>query len=117
MFWDRGYIYTGLCDPWPTLYISHYLPDTIIPPDSNHYVDWVRTVYPEPGLQFSLSEGAYVSLLLFNTAGAVAHAIDLGYLGAGPHQVALPELRAGVYFLFMKTNEEDLNKKIVFTRP
>jgi len=123
IYWDRGYIYisdyTG--ESIPDLYILHYLGDTIIPPDTqedrNHYLEWIRTVYGPPGLRFSLEYPAYVSFSLFGTSGSKAYQEDLGLLGPGPHTITLPRMRAGVYVLYMKTNEESFKTKLVFTRP
>ncbi len=70
LFWDRGYLYVsdGTGEDLPDLWIFHYLGDTIIPPDTqedgNHYLDWIRTVYGPPGLEFSLNKEANVSFSL-----------------------------------------------------
>ncbi|MEO0139992.1 MAG: hypothetical protein ABIM88_00395 [candidate division WOR-3 bacterium] len=122
--YDRGYIYCAgnqMYTGGDDLYILHYKYDTIIPPDtgdtSEDYLDWVRTVYGNPGLEFSLSQEAYVSFSLFNAAGLKAYEKDLGLLEPGPHTITLPGgLNPGVYVLFLKTNEQSTNRKIIFTK-
>ena len=124
VFYDRGYIYTagrGGLDHSIDLYILHYKYDTIIPPDtgdtSERYLDWMRTVYERPGLDFLLSREAYVSFSLYNTTGQKIYSQDLGLLEPGPHTITLPGgLNPGVYVLFLKTNEQISNRKIIFTK-
>ena len=121
IFWDRGYTYISNNYYGQELYILHYLGDTIIPPDTqedgNHYLEWIRTIYGPPGLRFSLEYPAYVSFSLFGISGSKAYQEDLGYLESGPHNITLPRMRAGVYVLYMKTNDESFKTKLVFTRP
>ncbi len=123
VFYDNGYIYTagrGAVDHSIDLYILRYKYDTIIPPDtgdtSERYLDWMRTVYGNPGLEFSLNRKAMVSFSLFNAAGLKAYDKELGLLEPGPHTITLPALRPGVYFLNLKANEESFKTKVVFTR-
>jgi len=106
------------------LYMMYALDGTgrfkVVTPDtgdtSERYLDWVRTVYGPPGLDFSLSQEAYVSFSLYNTTGQKVYSQDLGLLEPGPHTITLQALRSGVYVLFIKTNEKNLNAKLVFTR-
>ncbi len=120
LFWDRGYTYVSSRGSYADLWILHYLGDTIIPPDtgdtSEHYLDWMRTVYGPPGLEFSLNKEANVSFSLFNAAGLKAFEKNLGLLEPGLHIVGLPHLRPGVYFIHMRANEESLFERLVFTK-
>jgi len=106
-------------NPW-RLAIYHYLYDEVeenSPGSSGHYLEWLRTIYDRPELRFSLSQEANVSFSLFNSAGQRAFEKDLGLLEPGSHTIDLPGLKAGVYFLFMETNEEKLSRKVVFSNP
>jgi len=120
MIWTKGVIpmravYWFIKSP---LAIFQFSGDTV-PSDTtdttNHYLDWVRTVYDHPRLEFFLSGEAYVSFSLYTALGAKAYQKDLGLLESGPHIIGLPNMRAGVYILFMKTNEESFSTNIVFT--
>jgi len=123
VYYNRGYIYCAgnqMYSGGDDLYILHYKYDTIIPPDtgdtSERYLDWMRTVYGNPGLEFSLNRKAMVSFSLFNAAGLKAFDKDLGLLEPGPHTITLPALRPGVYFLNLKANEESFKTKVIFTK-
>jgi len=121
IFWDRGYTYISNNYYGQELYILHYLGDTIIPPDtsdtSEHYLDWMRTVYERPGLDFLLSREAYVSFSLYNTTGQKIYSQDLGLLEPGPHQITIWGPRPGLYFIFLRINEQRLYRKLLFTKP
>ncbi|MGB9590472.1 MAG: T9SS type A sorting domain-containing protein, partial [Candidatus Hydrothermia bacterium] len=121
--WVNGYVVTkvGFSGREPGLAIYHYIYDTIPePPDtsdtSTHYLEWVRTVYGGPELQFSLKSQAHVSFSLFNASGQRAYDQDLGTLGPGPHTIPLPGLKPGVYFLELWINNDVMRKKIIFTQ-
>ena len=118
--WKAGLVSSGYDYPYypGRLAIFQFSGDTLVPDTSdtsNPYLDWVRTIYDYPGLQFSLSKEAHVSFSLYTALGARAYQQDLGLLEPGPYIVAIPDLRSGVYVLFMKTNEESFSTNIVFT--
>ncbi len=120
VYYDNGYIYCAGNQRYSggdDLYILHYLYDTIPEDTGNPYLEWVQTIYGNPGLRFSLKQESQVSFALFNAAGQRAYQKDLGTLKPGPHTITLPGgLNPGVYVLFLKTNEQISNRKIVFTK-
>ncbi len=120
--WVNGYVVTpvGVSPAPPPHYglaIYHYKYESV-PEDSSdtteHYLEWVRTVYGGPELIFSLSQEAHVSFSLFNISGQKAYERDLGTLSPGPHGVELPGLKPGVYFLRLRVNSELIQKKLIF---
>lgn len=119
LLWKAGLVFSGYDYPYQPgrLAIFQFSGDTLIPDTSdtsNPYLEWVRTVYGPPGLWFSLSKEAHVSLSLYTATGAKAYQKDLGLLKAGPYMIGLPNLRPGVYVLYMKTNEESFSASLVF---
>lgn len=119
MIWTKGVIvmravYWFIKSP---LAIFQFSGDTLVSDSdtSNPYIDWVRTVYDRPGLEFSLLEEASVSFSLYTALGAKAYQKDLGLLEPGPHIITLPNMRPGVYVLLMKTNDRSFSTNIVFT--
>ncbi|MEO0181767.1 MAG: T9SS type A sorting domain-containing protein [candidate division WOR-3 bacterium] len=119
--WANGYVVTraGIYGGNHGLAIFHYIYDTI-PEDTSdtteHYLEWVRTIYTGPELSFSISQQAHVSFTLFNISGQKAHERDLGTLAPGPHTISLPGLKPGVYFLHLRINNKLIEKKIIFTQ-
>ncbi|MEO0181769.1 MAG: T9SS type A sorting domain-containing protein [candidate division WOR-3 bacterium] len=121
--WANGYIVAkGRPYPFDTfdlIAIFHYIGDTI-PEDTSdtteHYLEWVRTIYTGPELSFSISQQARVSFSLFNISGQKAYERDLGTLAPGPHTISLPGLKPGVYFLHLRINNKLIEKKIIFTQ-
>jgi hypothetical protein len=113
--WTNGYVvgYAG-----QQLAIFQYAGDQVKeePLPSSSVISFLRTIYPEPGLEFSLSGQAQVSFSLFNSVGQKAYQKDLGLLEPGLHRVALPQLGTGVYFLFLSANGTRFYQKLVFTR-
>ena len=117
--WKAGLVFCGYDYPfYPVrLAIFQFSGDTLASDSdtSNPYINWVRTVYDRPGLEFSLLEKASVSFSLYTALGAKAYQKDLGLLEPGPHIITLPNMRPGVYVLLMKTNDRSFSTNIVFT--
>jgi hypothetical protein len=64
----------------------------------------LRGTYPNPSshalsIAFSLPGAAAARLEVMDISGRRVWSRDVGALGAGPHEVPLPELRAGVYLV------------------
>jgi len=120
--WANGYVVAS--GSWLAHYpsegiaIFQYAGDQVKeePLPSSSVISFLRTIYTEPGLEFSLSGQAQVSFSLFNSVGQKAYQKDLGLLEPGLHRVALPQLGTGVYFLFLSANGTRFYQKLVFTR-
>jgi len=121
MLWVNGYIVASAeivseRGRSPGIAIYRYTTDVPPPDTAVEYLDWITTVYKQPGLSFSISQKSHVSFKLYNILGQKAYERDLGILEPGPHSVRLPDMGPGVYFLFLKANKATLRKKIIFLR-
>jgi len=112
--WTNGYLVAASSEQ--DIVIFRYSGDTIPQDTATNYLDWVRTVYGPPSLQFSLKYESEVCFSLFNVAGQRAYERDLGILEPGPHTVELPRMNPGVYLLLLDANGRKYLERIVFTR-
>ena len=120
--WANGYIVAS--GSW----FAHYPSDGIAiyqyagdqvkeePKPSPSVLSFLRTIYLEPGLEFSLSQEAGISFSLYNAVGQRVSEKELGILGPGLHRIALPDLGTGVYFLELRIDKRVISKKLIFTQ-
>ncbi len=80
------------------------------------------SVYPNPSEQgsavsFNLSEPAMMHIEVTDIAGRVISTLENSRLGAGKYEYHFgDDYRAGVYFVRLKADENDITRKVVFSR-
>jgi len=113
--WTNGYV-VGAAGQQLAIY--QYAGDQVKeePKPSPPVLSFLRTIYLEPGLEFSLSQEAGISFSLYNAVGQRVSEKELGILGPGLHRIALPDLGTGVYFLELRIDKRVISKKLIFTQ-
>ncbi len=80
------------------------------------------SVYPNPAsgssvIAFSLSEPSQMLIEVTDITGRVVENVESKKLSAGDYQYAFgTELSEGIYFVRFQSNENDLTKKVIFTK-
>jgi aminopeptidase N len=65
------------------------------------------------GVTLSLTYPSSIEIVIFDVAGRIVRDKVVGILNAGIHQINLGQLRAGVYFCLLRTEQEEITKKLV----
>ena len=80
------------------------------------------SVYPNPAsgssvISFNLSEPSQMLIEVIDIAGRVVEMVESKKLNAGEYQYAFGSgLSEGIYFVRFQSNENDLTKKVIFTK-
>ena len=80
------------------------------------------SVYPNPAkgnsnISFSLSEPTLMQIEITDIAGRIVEVVENSKLSAGQYQYSFGRnLSEGVYFVRFQSNENDLTRKVIFTK-